>query len=60
MLLLVLFAGGIVRLVSVAVYGKPSMAVIALAALEIVPQGRFIGVDPGTMTGTLGSIAAGG
>lgn len=31
------FAGGLARLVSVAVYGAPSIAVIALAALEIVP-----------------------
>jgi hypothetical protein len=30
------FAGGLARLVSVAIYGKPSMAVIALAASEIV------------------------
>jgi hypothetical protein len=31
------FAGGLARLVSAAIYGKPSIAVIALAALEIFP-----------------------
>jgi hypothetical protein len=31
------FAGGLARLVSVAIYGRPSIVVIALTALEIVP-----------------------